>query len=198
LTRSTRLRIPIHKSRTEVGLAGALDDLLEVSRAFPKGLSKSAQLTITFHGNHKWLSERRFFERAVRYPALRPMVAQYIDYVCPTRWPKDPFRGRGFWTSKKLPAGALAAIPLALTDSTHIPTLIRHLRGVPVLDPTLLFALVRELITTHDPSDRIDQLCTFLDEREVPAPAPPTPAWSALWESATATVTFDGDGDVRR
>lgn len=149
---STHVRIPILDSRSESGIGAALDSLLRMARSFPRSLGENDDdevppyVIVTFHGRGRWLSERRFFERAARYVRLRPRIAQYTQLVNPTVWKRDPFRGTGFWTSILAPAGSLAIVPLALADAEHVDALLAHLRGVDLGHETFHRAFFTELL----------------------------------------------------
>lgn len=154
-----RVKVPLEGSRTERGLRSALARLLEVTRKLPAPLGADeplAVLTVTFHTpERRWVSERRFFERCARHPALAPLVLDYVGHVNPRNWAKDPFRGAGFWTSMMAPAGSLAIVPLALRDRRHLGALGEHLRGADLGHETFHRALITELVTRHGVCDEV-------------------------------------------
>lgn len=150
-----RLRVPLRGSRTEEGLAAALDALLATAETFPRPLAfgdddPACFLVVTFHTpERRWVSERRFFERCARHPVLDARVLRYVEHVNPARWKHDPFHGGGLWTSTQAPAGSLAIVPLALRDASHLAALGEHLRGADLDHETFHRALVTELVKRH-------------------------------------------------
>jgi hypothetical protein len=154
---TTHVRVPIENSRTEQGLRAALELLLATTKKLPGILGENEDeevppfLVVTFHSSNprRWLSERRFFERCARFSALRPLVARYVEQVSPKRWKHDPFAGTGFWTSMMTPAGALAAVPLALADASHVETAITHLRGSALGNETFHRSFITEAVERH-------------------------------------------------
>lgn len=164
---TTHVRVPIEASRTEAGIERALATLIAAARGFPQALGENDDeevpsfLLVTFHGEGRWLSERRFFERAARYHALRPTIAEYVRLVSPAAWASDPFTKTGFWTSILTPAGSLAVVPLALADVTHVDTVIDHLRGVDLDHETFHRSLVTELVTRWGICDETLRLLAF-------------------------------------
>ncbi|MBX3263490.1 MAG: hypothetical protein KIS78_06335 [Labilithrix sp.] len=164
---TTHVRVSIDGSRTEAGLGAALDALVGVARGFPRALGENEDeevppfLVVTFHGGGRWLSERRFFERAVRFASLRPAIARYVELVNPASWRSDPFGKTGFWTSIAAPAGSLAVVPLALSDVKYVATAIQHLRGVDLDHETFHRSFVTELWRRWGPCEETRRLIAF-------------------------------------
>jgi hypothetical protein len=147
-------RVPLLESRNERGLGNALTELVRVTEKLHKAITRADEppgyLRVTFHTPaRRWVSERRFFERAAKYPSLRAATYAFVDQVNPKRWPKDPFRGAGFWTTNAVPAGSLPIVPLALRDRGALPVLGEHLRGADLEHETFHRALLGEVVARH-------------------------------------------------
>jgi len=162
-----RLRVPLDDSKSEPSLARALDALVTATHDLPTLLTADASdtksfLVVTFHtAQKKWLSERRFFERCARLPQLAQKVVAFAENTNPSRWPRDPLRGAGLWTSIMAPSGSLAVVPLALREPRHIAPLIDHLRGADLDHETFHRALVTRLVHHHGLREETRDLIAF-------------------------------------
>lgn len=162
-----RLRVPLDESRTERGLGRALDALVDATRSLPRELTRDTDDTksfffVSFHTPaKKWLTERRSFERAARFPALAARTIAYAEHVNPSLWKKDPFHGAGLWTSIMAPAGSHALVPLVLVGAPHVPALVTHLRGVDLDHETFQRALIAELVRKHGLTEEVLDLLAF-------------------------------------
>ncbi|MFO0671855.1 MAG: hypothetical protein U0235_19900 [Polyangiaceae bacterium] len=190
-----RLRVPLAESRSERGLARALDALVDATRALPRELLRDKSdpksfFFVTFHTpERRWVSERRFFERAARFPSLAARTVAYAEHLNPSLWKKDPFFGAGLWTSIMAPAGSHAIVPLVLRDAAHVPALITHLRGADLDHETFQRALIAELVKRHGLREEILDLIAFRAVDGAGQHGPQDRAWLVTETSFGAALT---------
>jgi hypothetical protein len=157
---TTRVRIPLAAaSRDEAALADALHMLVELTRDLDKLIenppelakftTRSFYLVTTFHvPTKKYVRERRFFERCVKFPALHPAMVLYARNV------NSRARGvQGMHTdlghSDMRPAGCFAVVPLVLRDIGYVDLLVEHMRGHDMDHETFEAPLIEELLVRH-------------------------------------------------
>ena len=131
---TVRVRIPLADSHAPAALGDALHMLVELTKPLNRLLANPPQyskdekyayyLVTTFHlPDHKFIRERRFFERCVKHEVLHPSMVAYAQNVnSRLRGIKNMSTDLGH--SDMRPAGSFAVVPLVLRDIEYVLSLI--------------------------------------------------------------------------